>query len=62
MLPRRPSFLLCIAFMGGVEAPFCKRTSSDQNGVSFLLEEEGTALGAPRGVSLCRFDYFELEN
>ena len=31
------------------EAPFCKR--SDQNGASFP-EEEGTALGAPRGVSL----------
>ena len=32
-------------------ASFCKR--SDQNGGS-LPEEEGTALGAPRGVSLCR--------
>ena len=36
---------------GGLAASFCKR--SDQNGASFL-EEEGTALGAPRGVSLCR--------
>ena len=32
-----------------VEASFCKR--SDQNGASFP-EEESTALGAPRGVSL----------
>ena len=36
---------------GGLVASFYKR--SDQNGASFL-EEEGTALGAPRGVSLCR--------
>ena len=31
-------------------ASFCKR--SDQDGVSFFPEEEGTALGAPQGVSL----------